>query len=83
MKFLVKISLVKCVVNWSLGQFETFVVQICIFDRLWPLGCYIVNYSYPKLNIYIAMEQVLCMQIDYLLDLSFVQCDLYLQSCIL
>ena len=39
-EFLVKISLVKCVVNWSLGQFETFVVQNIIFDRLWPLGCY-------------------------------------------
>ena len=26
-EFLVEISLVKCVVNWSLGQFETFVVQ--------------------------------------------------------
>ena len=38
-EFLVKISLVKCVVNWSLGQFETFVVQN-MFDRLWPLGCY-------------------------------------------
>ena len=40
-EFLVKISLVKCIVNWSLGQFETFVVQnIYIFDPLWPLGCY-------------------------------------------
>ena len=39
-EFLVKISLVKCVVNWSLGQFETFVVQNMYFDRLWPLGCY-------------------------------------------
>ena len=38
-EFLVKISLVKCVVNWSLGQFETL-VKIRIFDRLWPLGCY-------------------------------------------
>ena len=28
---LVKISLVKCVVNWSLGQFETFVVQNMYF----------------------------------------------------
>ena len=36
-EFLVKISLVKCVVNWSLGQFETFVVQNMYF---WPLGCY-------------------------------------------
>ena len=39
-EFLVKISLVKCVVNWSLGQLETFVVQNMYFDRLWPLGCY-------------------------------------------
>ena len=30
-EFLVKISLVKCVVNWSLGQFETFVVQNMYF----------------------------------------------------
>ena len=30
-EFLVKISLVKCVVNWSLGQFETFVVQTMYF----------------------------------------------------
>ena len=28
---LVKISLVKCVVNWSLGQFDTFVVQNMYF----------------------------------------------------
>ena len=30
-EFLVKISLVKCVVNWSLDQFETFVVQNMYF----------------------------------------------------
>ena len=30
-EFLAKISLVKCVVNWSLGQFETFVVQNMYF----------------------------------------------------
>ena len=30
-EFLVKISLVKCVVNWSLGQFEAFVVQNMYF----------------------------------------------------
>ena len=30
-EFLVKISLVKCVVNWSLGQFETFIVQNMYF----------------------------------------------------
>ena len=30
-EFLVKISLLKCVVNWSLGQFETFVVQNMYF----------------------------------------------------
>ena len=30
-EFLVIISLVKCVVNWSLGQFETFVVQNMYF----------------------------------------------------
>ena len=29
----------------------------------------IVNYSYPKLNIYITMEQDLRVQIDYSLDL--------------
>ena len=30
-EFLMKISLVKCVVNWSLGQFETSVVQNMYF----------------------------------------------------
>ena len=30
-EFLVKISLVKSIVNWSLGQFETFVVQNMYF----------------------------------------------------
>ena len=30
-EFLVKISLVKFVVNWSLGKFETFVVQKMYF----------------------------------------------------
>ena len=32
----------------------------------------IVNYSYPKLNIYITMEQDLRVQIDYSLDLCSV-----------
>ena len=42
-EFLVKISLVKCVVNWSLGQLLSsrhLLSKICIFDRLWSLGCY-------------------------------------------
>ena len=30
-EFVVKISLVKCVVIWSVGQFETFVVQNMYF----------------------------------------------------
>ena len=33
-EFLVKISLVKCVLNWSLGQFETFVVYFYYFTLL-------------------------------------------------
>ena len=37
-----KISLVKCVVNWSLGQFETFVVQNMYF---WPALVSWVLYS--------------------------------------
>ena len=42
----------------------------------------IMNYSYPKLNIYITMEQDLRVQIDYSLDLC-IACDFHLQSCIL
>ena len=42
----------------------------------------IVNYSYPKLNICITMEQDLRVQIDYSLDF-YIACDFHLQSCIL
>ena len=67
-EFLVKISLVKCIVNWSLGQFETFVVQN-VFLTGFGLLDVIVNYSYPKLNIYKTMRQDLRVQIDCSLDL--------------
>ena len=38
----------------------------------------IVNYSYPKLNIYMTMEQDLRVQIDYSLDLC-IACHFHLQ----
>ena len=70
-EFLVKISLVKCVVNWSLGQFETFVVQTPKYVFLTGFGLLgvIVTYCYPKLNIYKTMELDLRVQIDCSLDL--------------
>ena len=80
-EFLVKISLVKCceLVTWS-------VRDICcpkyVFLTGFGLLGVIVNYSYPKLNIYITMEQDLRVQIDYSLDLC-IACDFHLQSCIL
>ena len=65
-EFLVKISLVKCVVNWSLRD-------ICrpkyVFLTGFGLLGAIVTYSYPKLNIYKTMEQDLRVQIDCSLDL--------------
>ena len=71
-EFLVKISLVKCVVNWSLGQFRS-VRDICcpkyVFLTGFGLLGVIVTYSYPKSNIYKTMEEDVCVQIDYSLDL--------------
>ena len=65
-EFLVKISLVKCVVNWSLRD-------ICcpkyVFLTGFALLGVIVTYSYPKSNIYKTMEQDVRVQIDYSLDL--------------
>ena len=65
-EFLVKISLVKCVVNWS-------VRDICcpkyVFLTGFGLLGVIVTYSYPKSNIYKTMEQDVRVQIDYSLDL--------------
>ena len=65
-EFLVKISLVKCVVNWS-------VRDICspkyVFLTGFGLLGVIVTYSYPKLNIYKTMEQDLRVQIGCSLDL--------------
>ena len=47
-EFLVKISLVKCIVNWSLGQFETFVVQNMYF---WPaLASWVLLWTTAILN---------------------------------
>ena len=47
-EFLVKISLVKCVMNWSLGQFETFVVQNMYF---WPaLASWVLLWPTTTLN---------------------------------
>ena len=47
-EFLVKISLVKCVVNWSLGQFETFVDQNMYF---WPaLASWVLLWTTAILN---------------------------------
>ena len=65
-EFLVKISLVKCVVNWS-------VRDICcpkyVFLAGFGLLGVIVTYSYPKSNIYKTMEQDVRVQMDYSLDL--------------
>ena len=65
-EFLVKISLVKCVVNWS-------VRDICcpkyVFLTGFGLLGVIVTYSYPQSNIYKTMEQDLRVQIDYSLYL--------------
>ena len=65
-EFLVKISLVKCFVNWSLRD-------ICcpkyVFLTGFGLLGVIVTYSYPKSNIYKTMEQDARVQIDYSLDL--------------
>ena len=68
-EFLVKISLVKCVVNWSLGQFGSVCCPKYVFLTGFGLLGVIVTYSYPKLNIYKTMEQDLREQIDCSLDL--------------
>ena len=56
-------------VTWS-------VRDICCSKYVFLIGFgllgVIVNYSYPKLNIYITMEQDLLVQIDYSLDLCSV-----------
>ena len=67
-EFLVKISLVKCVVNWSLGQLDICCPKYVFLTSFGLLGV-IVTYSYPKSNIYKTMEQDVRIQIDYLLDL--------------
>ena len=80
-EFLVKISLVKCVGNWSLGQFETFVVQNMYF---WPaLASWVLLWPTAILNQTFTKPWSKMFEYKSIIRLICVVCDFHLQSCIL